>query len=308
MVTLHLLDSRPLNETLATLLSQRSKTLQSILAWNFSAPASKQTKSPLIGNGHIPSAKPVPMREVAQTMKRALSAIAQTIITARTIFKDEPAKASLIVRVLRSMQEDQSETTKDTLPDDLYLTTQSLLTHLTSSANFQLLPTTLRLYKPYVDLSSSSTLLDHAELSQRLEEWFKSSSDQWRHSAAQWFLGLQSIKEVWTLRNSIRRYVTNSGLLKEEKIHILSDFDSLCHERTLGIWQNLLSDTETKFKKSLHDNISLSPQTEGIKGTKSKLKCTPISDAELSSFQTIRSLSSGFPIPTSVNTHPRPDC
>ncbi|KAF8203821.1 hypothetical protein BJ912DRAFT_1018517 [Pholiota molesta] len=196
LVTLHLLDSRPLNETLATLLSQRSKTLQSILAWN--------------------STKPVPVREVTQTMKRALSAIAQTVITARTVFNDEHAKASLIVGFF-----DQCKKT-----NDLYLTTQSLLTHLTSSANFQLLPANLR-----------------------------SSSDQWRHSAAQWFLGLQSIKEVWTLRNSIRRYVTIQAFLIRKNI--------------LGIWQNLLSNTGKKFKKSLQDNISLSQETEGIKGKQS---------------------------------------
>nr|BAH22605.1 hypothetical protein UP8 [Pholiota nameko] len=274
LVTLHLLDSRPLNETLATLLLQRSKTLQSVLAWNSGTSVSKQAKTPsiTIGNGDgnpVLSAKPVSVREVTQTMKRALSIVVQTVITARAVFQDEPSQESLIVRVLRSMQEDQQENTRlvDALPEQLYLTTQSLLSHLTSSANFQLLPVNLRSYKPYVDLNSSSSLLNRTELSQRVEEWYKSSCDQWRHSAAQWFSELHSIKEVWSLRNAIRRYVVGTALLQGESAYIVSNLDSLCHERILGIWQNLLLETEAKFKKSLHDDVSLCQQKENTKGT-----------------------------------------
>ncbi|KAF9486293.1 hypothetical protein BDN70DRAFT_869769 [Pholiota conissans] len=271
LVTLHLLDSRPLTETVETFFTQRSKTLHTILERNSNDSISKQNRSSSFANGnghHVSSTKSTSAREVTQLMKRALGVIVQTVITAREIFKDESSNSSLIVRVLRSIQ-DQSETSssRDTLPAELYLTTQSLLTHLTSSANFQLLPPNLRSYKPYIDLSSSSSLLEHAGLSQRVEEWFKGSCDQWRHSAAQWFSGLLFIKEVWSLRNLIRRYISSSGLLKGENAYILSDLDSLCHDRIIGIWQKLLLNTETKFRAALHDNISVSLQAEGVKDT-----------------------------------------
>ncbi|KAF8973530.1 hypothetical protein BDZ97DRAFT_1648009 [Flammula alnicola] len=267
LVTLHLLDSRPLNETLAALLLQRSKTLHSILSWKPDSGSSKQSSTPSIANGHPPgSVKPVPVRELTQIMKKALSTIAQTVSSARTIFQDQTSEPSLIISVLQSIQEDQteSESPSKRLPDELHLTTQSLLTQLTSSANFQLLPPNLRLYKPYIDLNSSSASLSHSTLSQRLQEWFNASSDQWQHSASKWFSGLYSMKEVWTLRNSIRRYITSSGLDSTEKNYILSNLDSVCHERITGVWQKTLSDTETKFKKSLREKSS-SQQSEVLK-------------------------------------------
>lgn len=200
-------------------------------------------------------------------MKKALTTIVQTICSARKIFQDSSSERSLIFRVLESIQEDsQSSVSFKSLPDELRLSTQSLLVHLTSSANFQLLPPSLRSYKPYIDLNSSSTSFPRSDFSQRLEEWFRNSSDHWQHSAGKWFSGLQSIKDVWTLRTSIRKYVLGSGLDKLEKNHILSNLDALCHEQISLIWQKLLADTQSKFKSRLQENLSRPPKSEAPLG------------------------------------------
>jgi len=202
----------------------------------------------------------LPVREVIQVIKKALATVAQTICSARKIFQDLPSERSLIFRALESIQEETREPAQlKTLPDELRLSTQSLLVHLTSSANFQLLPPSLRSYKPYIDLNSSSTSFPHLDFSQRLEEWFRNSCNHWKNSAGKWFSGLQSIKDVWTLRTSTRKYVLGSGLDKLEKKHILSNLDALCHERISLIWQKLLTDTQSKFKSSLQENLSCPP-------------------------------------------------
>ncbi|KJA28288.1 hypothetical protein HYPSUDRAFT_74168 [Hypholoma sublateritium FD-334 SS-4] len=267
LATLHLLDSRPLTETLATLLSQRSKTLQSILSWK-SYPGNSKSSETTPANGHAGSVlESMSLREVTQSMKKAFNTIAQTLSTANIVFQDESSKPSLILCVLRSMQDDKPDGRALTyrLPNELQVTTQSLLTQLTSSANFQLLPANLRSYKPYVDLNSSSTRLPPMELAQRLQEWFQSSCDHWRNSAAHWLQGLQSLKEVWTLRNSMLRCITGSRLKVEQILFISSQIDSLYHERIIGIWQRVLSDAEAKFKKTLYDQLSCPTQSNTTK-------------------------------------------
>ncbi|PPQ67134.1 hypothetical protein CVT25_005735 [Psilocybe cyanescens] len=259
LVTLHLLDSRPLNETLSALFLQRSKSLKTLLSRNTEPDSSASSH----GNGHIPPSQTVPVREVTQIMKNAFNTISQTVYTVRTIFEDEPSRPSLIYRVLESIQGESSETddNRQPLPEELRLSTQSLLTHLTSSANFQLLPANLRTYAPYVDLNSSSISLSQSEFLQKLKEWFTNASAQWHQAAEKWFSGLQSVKDVWTLRNSIKRCIIGSGLNEAEKQSVVSNLDSLCRQRITEIWQRTLSETEVICKKRLRENV-FSPESD----------------------------------------------
>ena len=259
LVTLHLLDSRPLNETLSAILSQRSKSLQTVLAW---APDSGPTQNGAAKpKGHNSATHSVSVREVTQVMKNALSTIAQTVCTSRTIFQRHGSEPSLIDRVLESIQsESETPDSVPKLPVELQLSTQSLLSQLTSSANFQLLPPDLRSYKPYVDLNSSSATLTQAIFSQKLQEWFRTSSDRWKSSASQWFSGINTVKEVWTLRSSVRRFISTSRLEDPEKGIVSSNLDYLCHDRILDIWKKTLSGTEDDFKRRMHSSISVTSE------------------------------------------------
>ncbi|CAA7265909.1 unnamed protein product [Cyclocybe aegerita] len=258
LVTLHLLDSRPLNDTLAALLSQRSKTLQSVLSWIPDSQLGDKDRATKPSKGHAANAGSIPVREVTQAMKKAFSAIARTTCTAKAIFQQEGTSPPLIVRVLDSIQADSSQLGFDPkdLPDELRLSTQSLLTQLTSSANFQLLPSHLRSYRPYVDLTSSSTSLIETHFAQRLQEWFRKSTDGWQTAARKWFSGLLVVKDVWSLRTSVRKRIMTSGLDSKEKDYVLASIDDVCHERINGIWKKALSDAENEFKVCIHDSTS----------------------------------------------------
>ena len=260
---MHLLDSRPLNETLTALLSQRSKTLQSILAWNADGGVPINSNLSHKSNGNATERKSeavtsVPVREMTQIVKKALNVISQSVCTARSIFLHEASDASLIGRVLESIQTDSSKLDESSprLPDELYLSTESLLANLTSSANFQLLPPAIRSYKPFVDLNSSSTLLAQPQFFQKVQTWFQQSSNLWQTCAGGWLTGLQTVKEVWTLRSSIRRWIMASGLKEEEIVHLLSTTDSLCHDRIVRIWTQALRGAEALFKTRLNSYVS----------------------------------------------------
>lgn len=264
---MHLLDSRPLNETLAALLSQRSKTLQSILTWNSDGGTPINNNLSHSSNGNATEQKSeaavtsVPVREMTQIVKKALNIISQSVCTARSIFLHETSDPSLIGRVLESIQTDSSRPDESSprLPDELYLSTESLLVNLTSSANFQLLPSAIRSYKPFVDLNSSSTFLAQPQFFQKVQTWFQQSSNLWQTCAGGWLTGLQTVKEVWTLRSSIRRWIMTSGLKEEEIIHLLSTTDSLCHERIVRIWIQALTGAEALFKTRLNSYVSEPP-------------------------------------------------
>jgi conserved oligomeric Golgi complex subunit 1 len=195
---------------------------------------------------------------MTQIVKKALNIISQSVCTARSIFRHNASEPPLIGRVLESIQADSSKPDEPspTLPDELYLSTDSLLANLTSSANFQLLPLTIKSYKPYVDLNSSSIFLAQPQSSQKVQTWFQQSSSLWQTCAGGWLTGLQTVKEVWTLRSSIRRWIMASGLKEEEIIHLLSTTDSLCHERIVRIWTQALTGAEALFKSRLNSYVS----------------------------------------------------
>ena len=249
-------------ETLAALLSQRSKTLQSILTWN--SDSGTPNNSSHNSNGNVTERKSqatvtsVPIREMTQIVKKALNIISQSVCTARSIFQTEASEPSLIGRVLESIQADSPKPDRSSqrLPDELYLSTESLLVTLTSSANFHLLPPTIKSYKPFVDLNSSSALLAQPQFSQKVQVWFQQSSKLWKTCAGGWLTGLQTVKEVWTLRSSIRRWIMASGLKEEEKAHLSSNTDSLCHERIVRIWTQALTGAEALFKSRLNSYVS----------------------------------------------------
>ena len=247
------MDSRPLHETLTALLSQRSKTLQSInanLSHNSNGNATEQKSQAAVTS--------VPVREMTQIVKKALNIISQSVCTARSIFRHEASKPSLIGRVLESIQADsfKSDQSSPSLPEELHLSTESLLPNLTSSANFQLLPSTIKSYKPYVDLNSSSTFLAQPQSSQTVEMWFQQSSSLWQTCAEGCLIELPTVKEVWTLRSSIRCWIMTSGLKEEEIFYLLSTTDSLCHERIVTIWTQALTGAEALFKSRLNSYIS----------------------------------------------------
>ncbi|KAJ7786502.1 hypothetical protein B0H16DRAFT_1657777 [Mycena metata] len=247
LLTMHLLESKPLTDALDTFLGQRSKTLLAML----SRTTDDSTTSPLQpslsrrANGHVLEKRPVPgtsrkgpVREVREATQAALDAMAKTLTTSRSIFEeDADSKSSMIGAVLEYIQSDSTTPSSSVISSELQLTTPALLATLPSSTHFLLLPPALRSHKPYVDLSSFSALVDQSHF------WFQNSNRSLTSATAKWFAELHSVAEVWTLRASIRK----TGETRTLK----AIFEDAAQQRVLNIWKLALSNAEDAFQLQL---------------------------------------------------------
>ncbi|GLB35902.1 putative vps51/Vps67 [Lyophyllum shimeji] len=274
LLTLHLLDSQPLTETLSVFLAQRSRTLQTMLSWKYEDDSPNPPTKRM--NGHAPEkAQPNavssefrrrPVNQIKEATHSAFDAISQTVKTAQSIFQEESnAAPSLIRRVLEYIQSDPPKPPETTqaLPMELYLTTQTLLSTLPSSTHFLLLPPNLRSYKPYVDLNSSSSSMQQSLFAQKMDQWFRTSSSSLQKSVRRWFADLQSLKEVWSVRSSARRWLLASGLDKDKIVQMTGVLDELCQHRVIEIWKLKLAGSLESFGARL--DSALSSLTEGSK-------------------------------------------
>lgn len=244
-MTLHLLDSRPLHDTLTAMFSQRTKTLKATLGTksrvgssllsphNSSGPANGIAFS-FSQESSISTLIKSRIREVKDSLHNALTIISQTVHVARAIF-DKNSGPSLIERVLGFIQSD-GDKNKD-VPLELHLTTQALLTNVTSTAHFQLLPQNLQSYKPYVDLTSSSASLRQGHFLNQLNEYFDESTRLLQGAVEGWFGELETVKEVWNVRTASWKWIYTSMLEKGEKARIMEIVDRICRQRIVEIWE-----------------------------------------------------------------------
>lgn len=266
LVTLHLLDSRPLHDTLASLLSQRSKTLNATLTAKSQVGPSLMSPSDSRQATHgkitfsfsqdtatTSLAKPR-IREVKESLHNVLTIISQTMHVAREVF-DGGSGRSLIKRVLEFIQSDADK--NNNIPTELHLTTQALLTNVTSVAHFQLLPQNLQSYKPYVDLTSSSASLRQDQFLNQLNEWFDQSIKLMQGAAERWFRELETVKEVWSVRMASRKWIGTSTLKEGEQAQVLEMVDRICRERVVEIWKLMLKAASGTFQTTLEVSLQL---------------------------------------------------
>lgn len=260
LVTLHLLDSRPLHDTLTAVFSQRSKTLTAALAaitLSEPSPLPSSTSRQRANGGIAFSfsqdtststlAKPR-IREVKESLHNALTIISQTMYVARGVF-DGTSGCALIERVLEFIQSDADKS--PSVPTELHLTTQALLINVTSTAHFQLLPQNLQSYKPYVDLTSSSTSLRQEQFLTQLNDWFLQSNKLLQSAVERWFKELETVKEVWNVRFASRRWINASTLADQEKSRLEEMVDKTCSERIAEIWILMLKGASATFEATL---------------------------------------------------------
>lgn len=258
------MDSRPLHDTLDSAFSQRSKTLSAALAAkNEAGPSIMSPSDPKhSANGRIvfsfsqdtstsSLARPR-IREVKESLYNALTIISQTMHIARGVF-DGKSGPSLIERVLEFIQSDVDKSTD--FPHELHLTTQTLLTNVTSTAHFQLLPRNLQSYKPYVDLTSSSTSLRQERFLEQLNSWFRQSIKLLQDAVERWFEELETVKEVWSVRIASRKWINVSTLEQGEKAEVLEMVDQICRERVVKIWRSTLKTAAATFETSLEISL-----------------------------------------------------
>ncbi|KAF9245785.1 hypothetical protein BU15DRAFT_40830 [Melanogaster broomeanus] len=259
LLTLHILDSRPLTETLTMYLSQRTRTLNTLLSKDLDVPVQFGGGLPVIQlNGHSPEAPATPMKAprssakaVAMAAKTSaevtLEAISRTLGTARGVFTSSSSAPSLARRVLESMQVDVQSGSIFALPTELLLNTPAVLATLPSSTYFSLLPANIRSYKPFVDLSSASSSLSQEILRDKLDSWFDDSIASLRGALGKWFASLDVVDGVWKVRSSLRKWLSHSGLQAPELSNLSDILDEVASKRIMDIWKAALVRAEKGF-------------------------------------------------------------
>ncbi|KZP25394.1 hypothetical protein FIBSPDRAFT_1041536 [Athelia psychrophila] len=267
LITLHLLDSRPLAETLSVLLTQRTKTLHTLLS------KSRQMPDTIaVGGARNDVISPKRrIREVKRSTEMALDAISRTITASRDIFAVNPiSDHSLITSLLLYMQSEEPEHVNATsiLPRELLLTTQTLLTALPSSTHLLHLPANLRSYKPYVDLSSSSSSVPPNRIVLQLNEWLRQASMKLQGALSTWLSDLQSVQSVWGVRTWIRGWIaTKSKLQEAEQEHLNEMVDKASRQRIAFIWKVALAEAGRLFQEKISSSVS-----RGQAGSESRTK------------------------------------
>ncbi|KAF8560033.1 hypothetical protein OG21DRAFT_1401009 [Imleria badia] len=260
LLTLHILDSRPLTETLTIFLSQRTRTLNTLLAKGFDTP---ELSDGSLVNGTPPGSRKFSDREtklsaktaaiaVKNSTRVALEAISRTLYTARAVFGNSSSARSLATGVLDSIQSEPSSPPPPNLPAELLLSTQAVLNSLPSSTYVSLLPANIRAYRPFVDLSSVSSSLPQEVLRDKLGSWFGQSTTNLRGAFDKWVASLDVVSAVWQVRSSLRKWVAHSGLEAPEMVNLTEFLDEVFSTRITGIWKAVLVRAEKEFLQALN--------------------------------------------------------
>lgn len=237
-MTLHLLDSAPLTDTLDTFLKQRSRAIHTHLA-------------PITGveNKVSDGSQKQPVREVTNRLQRLLEVIAHTVDTARDVFLVKGDNSpSMVTRVLRAIQTDAEAS----ITTDLCPTTQSLLSSMPSSTYFLLLPADIKQYRPYIDLSSTTSLVKPDALDRMVAAWFTRATEKLQAALNSIFSALASVKDAWTVYNCVTRWINAAGgLLEKERQTLTRLVEDACNSRIKELWVASLDALKSKFRAGL---------------------------------------------------------
>jgi hypothetical protein len=254
LLTLHLIDSKPLSETLSVLTAQRSRSLKQALTRNLEpAPPVKDIKT----GSTDKSRRKVQAHSVRIAINGVLDIISSTLGSARSVFSDQPdASSGFMHHTLNFIEAGGGSSEGSPLPESLQISTGRLLSKMSSSAPV-LLPPAIKSYKPYLDLASSSATVASEELRGRLDEWFSTNLEQLSTTLHTWVASLNSAKQVWLLLSWFRSYVqTSMQLENDEQARLLSTMEGACQKHIVHIWTTALRDMREVFETRLHTALS----------------------------------------------------
>jgi len=278
LLTLYLLDSRPLAETLAIFFAQRSRILGTITTKPVDTGTLAKPRPGLSRQGSVKRVY-AEHKDIRQSIEACLDIITRTVSTARTIFQEQKtAGKSLMTSVLENIQPTADPTGLNSLPQELRLSTQLLLSSLPSSTHFLLLPQTIKSYKPYVDLTSTSSTVLPSILVKRLQDWFQKSCTEFSQALCTWFSSVNGMKEMWKLRNWIRKWLFGAdGLLEGERSHLHRIVDDACRQQLTSIWTAALKNARSGFEKELETAVGVTLRRPGASGRRfSTVLCAAI--------------------------------
>ncbi|KAI6153907.1 hypothetical protein BKA82DRAFT_4095243 [Pisolithus tinctorius] len=251
LLTLHILESRPLTDTLTIYLSQRTKTLNALLS------KGSEVSGKSVHNGQPAEARTTGISthfhtkdEVKRSVQSLLAVISDTLNISRKIFAAPSAKP-LATQVLEYIQEDSPSTPTQTLPVGFLVNTQTIIAMLPSSTYLSLLPPNIKSYKPFVDLSSSSSNLCIETLEEKLGDWFTYSTANLRDAIQRALSSLQSVVGAWRVRLALKKWISRCGLNDDEQLVLSRLVDEAAGERIMSIWKSALVHAEGAFVEQL---------------------------------------------------------
>lgn len=240
-------------DVLSVFLTQRARSLQATLT---RSPKSVPN-GPSLNGGAPPKSKKAAVREVREGLEGVLEAIASTVEVARDVFHNRGDEdPSLMSRVLSFIRVDVTPT-DTSLPSDLQMSTHHLLSTLPSASHFLLLPSSIRLYKPFVDSASATSSLSSVQLAGRLSEWFSKAVAELRSVAKGWFAELRTLKEVWAVRSWFGDWLGAKKLEDEERRGLAAVVDDIAHDQAVEILRTALRDLQNDFRDELANALSL---------------------------------------------------
>ncbi|OCH94676.1 hypothetical protein OBBRIDRAFT_74206 [Obba rivulosa] len=255
LFTLHLLESRPLVETLTVYLAQRKRALTAVLsriAEEQQTNGDSQQGGPAAKASH--RSRRLMVRATRQKLQAILDIVARTLGIARRVFSEASGKP-MMKQVLEFIQLGPDSVTPP--PTDLRLTTQVLLSSLPSSSHFLSLPQSITSYKPYVDSASTSASVLESQLSQRLSTWYQQALEDVKSALEKWLLRLETIREIWDVRTAAWTWLGSSEQLNDdEKADAKSVIDDVCQHRLIAVWKSTIQTAEVAFRDQLASCIA----------------------------------------------------
>ncbi|CDO72958.1 hypothetical protein BN946_scf185007.g12 [Trametes cinnabarina] len=251
LLTLHLLESRPLPETLSIYLAQRTKTLSTLLTRTASTSANGNASDTKMNVKPLHRPRKVVVKETKQRVEAVLDLIARTVGSARLIFAStSPDHPTIMQQALAFFQAPTDQ--PENLSPELQLSTQILLTSLPSASQLLLLPPAIRSYKPYIDGAPLASSDFHSQVQQKLDSWFKKAIYELREALVDWLTPLESVRDVWDVRRTLLQWLGNAeGLLPSEREALEAIIDGAALQQAATVWKAALVRLETSFSEAV---------------------------------------------------------
>ena len=258
LVSLLLLDSLSLGDSLSLLLAQRNKALHALVET-----ANSSSRNDLKGktrNIIPPPTEQAPelvtrrgrrkiVREVSDSLRRSVQLLVDTLATCRAIYSTNAKDEHMQSRIHKFLRDMQSDTTEGSS-----ITSAALISHLPSAPILTLyLPEQIKSYTPYLDTDNISLPADVLE--RKLGAWFANGLKVLDTRISDWMDGLVNALEV----DEVRRGVLDGSMLDvlapKERDGLRVTVESRCVKRMGEVWSSSLQRLQDGLAQGLDDAL-----------------------------------------------------
>jgi conserved oligomeric Golgi complex subunit 1 len=252
-ISLFLLDTMPLSDTLGVLLSQRTKSVQAFFSSGKQSGNSTKGQNLSEANGldslNSKRGRRKVLREVKRSLCEAIDLLVGTMHTIQLIYSPEGSKPSSIESLLIEIQTDGQ---------DSIVSTSKVLGKLPSASLLDLyLPPSIKSYVPYIDTTGTLTRLTGATVSLKLEKWFESNLNTLSGTIEHWVDSISNARDVEDVRSAALAVPSLQQLSNNERSTMTTCVESACSRRIVEIWRLAFQSLREEFATSLSKSLEL---------------------------------------------------